>query len=743
MPVTQSTSDAAGPVAAAERLRLPLLTFGPFAFDSQSRLLSRDGQEVPLPPRVLSVLELLLRRAGDLVVRQELIETVWKDAFVTDTSLAEAVSVLRQALGDDPQTPTYIQTIHRRGYRFVSPVKSEGALHKNPRESEHREPSHERPVSPSIGKELVPWSVAAICAVIAGVAVWHSTWRTEVSTSAPRFVVAPADGTSFDSTAPAVAFSADGAHLAWSGCGPQGCRLYLRPVDRLNESPIAGTDDAHAPFFSPDGRWIAFFADGRLKKVALAGGAPITLADAPSMLGGAWIGNDIVFGGAASGGLMRVSASGGEPRRLTMPRESDGEVRHAWPSVVPGRNVLLFTIATTPGDDASGMLAALSLEAAGSAEATDWRTLADGIEIARAASADTIVFARGSELHAVRFDPVRLAMAGAPRAVLSPVAASGGRAHYAVSATGSLVYVSQGALNGAADRELAWWVPSGLQAAATEIRRFRSATLSPDGQRLAGVSAEGTRRDLWVADVERGAATRLTHSGLNTSPVWSADGRIIYFASRTTGTTGTFDVWARDADGTRPATRMLSTGRHAFPLAVSADGKMLAFERTAEGTGADIWALPLPSDDPRPLVLVQGPFDETAGSFSPDSRLLAFQSSETGRWEIYVQRLADGRRILVSTDGGEQPIWNRDGLHYQSRGSIVRATVSDTGGRLVVGQIVPTGNLHAGSLRSLSPDGRALVDRRADLSRATAIVSIDWLRELNTLLGPPTAALPR
>src|SRR5262245_2613497 len=107
---------------AAERHRLPPLVFGPFTFDVQERLLSRSGQEIGLPPRVLGVLELLLKRAGEVVSRQEIIDTVWKDAFVTDTSLAEAVSVLRQALGDDPQSPTFIQTLHRRGYRFVAPV---------------------------------------------------------------------------------------------------------------------------------------------------------------------------------------------------------------------------------------------------------------------------------------------------------------------------------------------------------------------------------------------------------------------------------------------------------------------------------------------------------------------------------------------------------------------------------------------------------------------------------------------
>jgi eukaryotic-like serine/threonine-protein kinase len=744
MGVTERSPDVADETGSPEQRPPAVLAFGPFAFDTRSRLLSRDGLEVPLPPRVLGVLERLLQRAGDVVARQELIDTVWKDAFVTDTSLAEAVSVLRQVLGDDPQAPTYIQTLHRRGYRFVSAVTPRERAGPGAAGPVASDPGLDTQVSLSIGRELVPWSAAAICFVIAVVAVWQATRRTEVPTPAPRFQVSPADGTSFDAAAPALAISPDGTHLAWSACATTGCRLYLRAVDRLDVSPVPGTEDAHAPFFSPDGRWIGFFADGRLKKVSLGGGAPVTLADAPSMLGGAWLGNDIVFGGGASGGLMRVSASGGEPRRLTRPRESDGEVRHAWPSLVPGQQVLLFTIATMPDDEAPGLLAALSLEAAGPGEATSWRTLAEGIHTAHAAGGDAIVFARGSELHAVRFDPIRMAIAGAPRAVLPALGVSGGRAHYALSASGSLVFASApgsgDAASGAADRDLVWWSPSGGDNPAAEIRGFRSPALSPDGRRLAGVSPEGTGRDLWLADVQRGAATRVTHGGINASPVWSADGRTLYFAARTTGT---YEIWSRDADATRPAAREWNPGRHAFPLAASPDGKLLAFVQASDGTGADIWALPLLGGEPQARPLVQGPFDEGAGSFSPDSRLLAFQSSETGRWEIYVQRLADRRRVLVSTDGGERPIWNRDGLYYQSKGRIVRATISDSGDNLVVGQILTIADLRGGRLRAISPDGRALVARTADLSNSSAIVSIDWLRELGTMLGPAAAPVPR
>ncbi len=731
MPTTQSSA-----TVALERPRRPLLAFGPFTFDPNSKLLRRGNTELAVPPRVLGVLELLLDRAGDVVPRQELIDTVWKDAFVTDTSLAEAVSVLRQSLEDDPQSPTYVQTLHRRGYRFVAPVSTGTGVTKTEAPKESLSPL-EQPVVPSIGGQLVPWGAATLCAFIAAAAIWQLTRDRGAATPAARFTVAPAAGTSFDRRAPALTLSPDGTQIAWSACDGTGCRLYRRPLDRLEPAPIDGTDDARAPFFSPDGRWIAFFADGRLKKVAVAGGVPVTLADAPNGLGGTWIDREIVFGGSLSGGLLRVPADGGEASLLTTPNEPGGEVRHSWPSLVPDRRVLLFTIEGSMDDAAAGTLGVLSLDggAQSGGNGPRWRTLLSGVGLARALTPETIVFSRGGELHAVAFDAARLATAGGPRTVVSGVATSHGRAQYALSSGGSLIYALA---DQPAERGLSWWSPSGVRATADAVQRFRQPRLAPDGTRVAGVASEGTRSDIWVADVERGAATRLTHSGTNTSPVWSADGRTVYFASRSGGA---YEIWRSDADGGKPATRLLGTTRHAIPVAAAPDGSMLAFLQTDGAAHADIWALPLAGRDAHPLV--ETPFDDGAPAFSPDSRLLAYQSAETGRWEIYARRMPNGRRTVVSTDSGEQPVWTKDGLYYLSRGRLMRAAISeDASGQLAISSVVVT-TLASGSLAGAAPDGRLLIDRGLDPSSSAAVLNLEWTREVSALLGPPAALMPR
>src|SRR4051812_48231825 len=225
------------------RVRRPTLAFGPFTFDPDNHLLRRGADPVAAPPRVLGVLDLLLERAGDLVPRQELIDRVWKEAFVTDTSLAEAVSGLRQLLGDDAQAPTYVQTVHRRGYRFVAPVEMLG-----PKPAPAQEPIGAVPaaeiVTPSIGGQLVPWSLAALLAILAAVAILRLTRQESSAPLTGRFAVALAAEQHFNPEGVALALSPDGSLAAWSACTADGCQLYVRPLDRLEATPLAGTDGA-------------------------------------------------------------------------------------------------------------------------------------------------------------------------------------------------------------------------------------------------------------------------------------------------------------------------------------------------------------------------------------------------------------------------------------------------------------------------------------------------------------------
>ena len=718
------------------------IAFGPFVFDPDSGTLKKDGSELPLPPRVTGVLEVLLRRAGDVVLRQELMDSVWKDAFVTDTSLAEAVSVLRQALGDDPQAPSYIQTLHRRGYRWVAPVVQKPAQGGAETETAARgqEPeSRTVPISPSIGGQLVPWSLAIVCTILAGLAVRQSVTTREVSAPVARFAVTPVPGTRFDTRARALAISPDSTRAVWSSCDDAGCRLYLRELNRLDAVAIAGTDGAAAPFFSPDGRSVGFFASGRLKKVALGGGAPVILADAADPLGAVWTpAREIIFAGAAAG-LKVIGEAGGDAQVLTAPRPDQGEVRHVWPAHHASTNVLLFTISGGPGADGPGRLAALRLDA----RRNPWTVLLSGVGNSEPASDDVLVFSRGSELQAVAFDARLGVLSGAPQVILSDVASSGGAAQFATSAAGALITVS-GAPH--SEKPAFFWSTVSTSANAgsqdqdvARVRELESAALSPDGRHIAGVDrADSARPEIWVADLERGTSSRLTHEGINVSPVWHPDGTTIFYAS---SDGGTFAIYGRDADSGRPSRRLHAGAAHALPSSVSADGSRLAFVARDPATGLDVWAMPLEGGPPQPLV--RTPFDDAEAIFAPHGDLLAYQSNETGRWEVYLQRRPDERRVAVSTEGGTHPFWSADGraLFFQAGDRLMRVTVSPDGSSIgsptLVKRIVEATPVGA------DRTGRLLWQRNRSIPGDAAVLTLQWLREARQLLGPPSASMPR
>ena len=697
-----------------------MASFGPFVFDRTNGLLRTEGREVPLPPRVLAVLELLVSRAGAIVSRQALIDSVWKDAFVTDTSLAEAISVLRQSLGDDPQAPQYIQTVHRRGYRFVAPVT---AVPMGPAEAGSPERNVEPEVrgGPSISRQLLPWGIATLCAVLAAIAVWQYTHFRAPLAPVVRMRIEPAPGTVFDARAPALALSPDGLLLAWSACD-SACRLYVRALDQLDPRAIPGTDDASAPFFSPDGRWIGFFAAGKLRKVAVAGGMPVVIAEAPQPFGAVWLPDGhIIFSASERGGLMRVSDGGSDAEQLTLPSADAGEVRHCWPALAPGGRGLLFTIATAPQDEAPSRIALMP-----TGQRTAWQTILDNADLARAVSQDHIAFSRGAEIHAVAFDRARQAITGTDETVVSNVA----RAQFAIGSSGAFVY----AISGESARPSLTWVAGAVLSG--DLGALEDLSLSPDGSRVGGIG----NGDLWVGDVSRATTTRLTHGGTNVSPVWSGDGTAVLYAARNGGP---FEAWTRDDAGATPAKLTLSAAarhRHVFPTSVTRDGRLMAYTESGGGGRGDVKVAELSNGTT--VASVETPFDETNGVLSPDGRLLAYQSDESGRWEIYLLKLDDRQRIAVSSAGGRNPMWSTGGtsLMYRAAGTTMRIAIDASGHPAGVPVVIaaPPGATVVG----IAGD-RILARLGGDAPPAHAVLTLEWSRDLQRLLGPPATALPR
>jgi serine/threonine-protein kinase len=698
------------------------VSFGPFTFDRLNGLLQDGSREIPLPPRALGVLDVLVSRAGVVASRQELIDAVWRDAFVTDTSLAEAVSVLRQALGDDPQSPRYIQTVHRRGYRFVAQVTAIPAITTATISAPNSVVQGDR-ATPSISQHFLPWGIAALCATLATIAVWQYTHFRAPTAPVVRMRIEPAAGTSFDLRAPALALSPDGLTLAWSACDST-CRLYIRAIDQLDAQTLPGTDDASAPFFSPDGRWIGFFAAGKLQKVAVAGGMPVVVAEASQPFGAVWLPDGhIVFAASAHGGLMRVNDSGGDSEPLTTPTADAGEIRHCWPALAPGGQALLFTVATAPHDEAPGRIASLPI-----GQRTGWQTILENADSARAVSQDYVAFSRGTEIHAIAFDRARQRLAGADQTVVSNVA----RGQFALSLSGAFVY----AIGEEANRPSLTWIPATQTVESGDLAAFHDLAVTPDGSRVAGINSG----DVWVGDVNRGTTTRLTHGGTNVSPTWSTEGSSVYYAVRNAGP---FEVWQRDSSGTTPAKLALSAAarhRHVFPTSLSRDGTLMAYTESGGSTHGDVKVASLSNG--ATIAAVETPFDETSGALSPDGRLLAYQSDESGRWEIYLLKLDDRQRLPVSSAGGEAPMWSANGnsLVYRAGNATIRVKIDGSGQPVGAPISIPT---PAGAVLVGISDDRILARTGGDSPASHAVLTLEWARDLQRMLGPPATALPR
>ncbi len=711
-----------------------LLAFGPYRFDRTNRILSKEDAELPLPPRVLGVLEHLVTRPGRVVSKRALMDAVWKDAVVTETSLTEAVSQLRQALADDPQQPAFVQTVHRRGYRFVASVTVDSA--RRGRESLLAlDPEEETASGTEGGAGRLRWPLLAagfaIGLAIAG-AVRHAAPPPVPRVTRATLPLGLGDGAALGA-APSLAMTPDGSELVVVLTRGGRSQLYARALDRFDAAPLAGTEGATEPFVSPDGRWIGFFADGKLKKMPVGGGAPVTLCEAKVPLGASW-GDDgtIVFAHGEREGLFRVPATGGTPERLTRPDTAKGEIGHWWPEVLPGSAIVVFTIWPTAGLDQARLAAVPLKPGAGSP-----RTLLVGASYGRYAPTGHLVFLRKSRLMAARIAPRTGDLQGAAVGVLDGVTVNWfkGAAQLAFSRSGALAYLP-GTHEVPAHGVVAVGRDGKEEPVPLPSRPFMNLDAVPDGSRVALTIHEGTGSDLWAADLPRHALTRLTFEAHNVEPVISPDGRRVAFAS---SRNGPMNLYAVDTDGRGGVERLLSSPLTQYPDAFSPDGRFLAYVECGPETGTDLWVLPLTgAREPQPLLRTR--FDEESSSFSPDGRFLAYDSNETNRFEIYVAPFpAMSPKWQVSVDGGFAPAWSRDGreLYYMTEGAVMAVPIGTVPG-FKAG--TPRRLLADPGLVALTSAGTGLLVVRREEKRPLPPLHLvlGWFEELTRLAGGPS-----
>jgi len=537
----------------------------------------------------------------------------------------------------------------------------------------------------------LPWaSTGALAAGLAAVLMLWAPWR-KASPPAPlrlsaelgadaSLVVAEAAGAPAGNAA---VVSPDGSQLAFvaqprSGGAP---RLYIRRLDQLTATPLSGTDNAVGPFFSPDGQWLAFFAGGKVKRIAVAGGAPVALADAPGARGGSWAEDGtIVFAPASPrSGLWRVPAAGGTAERLTT--LAPGEATHRWPQVLPGGRGVLYTVAAVAGIFANAWLAVQPLPAGTP------RIVQRGGSYGRYLPSGHLTWVHEGTLFAAPFDLTALAVTGPPVSMVPGVVSSttSGGAQVEVSHTGTLVYVPGG--ENASEAPLDWLTRDGKT---TPLRatpaNWGGVRIAPDGRQLTFSLAEPANTDVWTYDAARENLNRLTvDPSMDRHPVWTPDGRrLVYVSSRGTA----LNLYWQRADGSGDATRLTTSPNIQYPGSWHPSGRFLAFAETREQTGSDLMILPVEGDEasgwkPRtPTVFLSGPFTEQEPSFSPDGQWLAYESNESGPFEIYVRPFpGPGGKWPISTGGGTNAVWSRarhELLYLAPDGRIMAVTYTAT-----------------------------------------------------------------
>jgi Tol biopolymer transport system component len=528
-------------------------------------------------------------------------------------------------------------------------------------------------VYPAGWRRGVPWAVAfAAVAIAAAVLAFWPPWQTGPPPAPLRLTAdlgadaSLATGMGLNAiVGTSVVLSPDGTLFAFVAqkIGTQTSQLYVRRLEQLQATPLTGTEEAANPFFSPDNQWIAFFAQGKLKKISTTGGAVVTLCDAANGRGGSW-GEDgtIVFTPSVAGAglfLWRVPSTGGKPEPLAKP--GDAEVTQRWPQILPGGKAVLYTGNTDVGgyEDANLVVQPLPTGAR--------KIVHRGGYHGRYLPSGHLVYIHDGILFAASFDVTRLEMTGQPVSVLEGVTSnpSTGATQFAASDTGTIVYLPGRRTSGA--------VPIHVidqEGTTTPLRTapatWSSPAFAPDGGRLAMTISDGQQQDVWVYQSAGDALSRLTFDAADArNPVWTPDGRHIVFASRRADDSASNLYWQR-TDGTSGIQRLTDSGNTQLPGSWHPNGRFLAFTETHPHTNADLMMVAMDGDEASgwkpgtPTVLLNGPFIELDPQFSPDGRWLAYASNESGRPEVYVRPFPDaGGKWQVSTDGGNEPVWSR------------------------------------------------------------------------------------
>jgi Tol biopolymer transport system component len=519
-------------------------------------------------------------------------------------------------------------------------------------------------------RERLAWAAFALAALAAAGFAWGWARRAPKPPPLVRFTFAMPEG--LTATGPP-AMSPDGRLLAFDAADAGGRRqLWLRPLDQLEARPLAGSEGALRPIWSPDSRFVAFMAWGKLRKVDVSGGPPQTVCDAPTGADGSWSPEGVIlFDGRGNDPIWQVPAQGGVAKVEVAVDAEKGTSGAGWPEFLPDGRHFLYVIYGQSADTRTLMVKTLGKD--------DGRELLKTNSRVLYAEPGYLVYVREQTLVAQPFDASALKLTGGPIPLGEGLGVNNlGLASFSISRTGVLAFRA----GRSEARQLVWLDRSGRETPALdEPGSYTDAWLSPDGKRLAFDLRKGSENgDIWLRDLARGVSSRFTFDPMDEiAPVWSPDGRSLVYTARRKNA----DLMLKDAAGTREAEVLLESDEDKYASEWSRDGRYLLYASQGKETRWDLWALPM-TGERKPIPLAQTRFQELFGSFSPDARYVTYFSNASGQMEVYVQEFPEARnRWQLSTKGGRQPFWSGSGkeIFYRAPdGSVMSVPVKTAGG---------------------------------------------------------------
>ncbi|MDQ2979727.1 MAG: protein kinase [Acidobacteriota bacterium] len=576
-------------------------------------------------------------------------------------------------------------------------------------------------------RERIAWAIAGAALAAAAILAVGFLRRAPAQPRTIRFEIATPEGIT---TIDAPRISPDGRHLAFNATDSSGMsRIWVRALNALAAQPLAGTEGTTRPFWSPDSRFLGFFAEGKLKKITVSGGPAQKICDAPSGADGSWSPEGVIlFDGTANDPIFRVSAAGGTPVVAVKPEASRKEAEVGWPEFLPdGRHFLYMAIGQKAEDNAYRI---------GSLDSKESRTIAPAQTLVTYAPPGYLLFVRGKTLVAQPFDAKAGKTMGEPTPLAERIGTGPvGLARFSVARDGTLVYRT-----GESGDRLLWVDRSGHDIETIgDPGEYHNPAFSPGGDRLAFdlTDPHSGKQDVWVRDLKRGVSSRFTFGAVDAfAPLWSPDGRLIVFTQARDQAVGLFE---KAADGQGEEKLLFKSDELKVACDWSRDGRYIAFMSRGKETSWDLWALPT-FGDRKPVAFLKTQFAERLPVFSPDGRFLAYDSNESGRPEVYVQSFpGPGGKWQISTSGGVEPRWRADGkeLYYRAPDQRLMAVEIQAGSGFTAGVPQPLflGRFEPGIARNRylpTADGRRFLTV-APLGReflTPTTVVLNWFAEL-------------